>query len=131
MGASRVAILDHSPPEVSLIHLIDAIMGGTGGRGEAEVREQEAEVRERKQGLYTTIFLGLVLFCFFGRVHAMWKFLGQGWNPYHRSNRSQCSENAASLTHCATRKSYTGLSSVSSQSETEDPEAETSNNPKK
>ena len=33
----------------------------------------------------------------------MWKFLGQGLNPCYISDSSRSSDNARSLTHCATR----------------------------
>ena len=34
----------------------------------------------------------------------MWKFLGQGSNPCHKSDLSCCSGNAGSFTLCATRE---------------------------
>ena len=39
-------------------------------------------------------------------IHAqgMWKFLDQGLNLCHSSDKSCCSDNARSLTHCATRE---------------------------
>ena len=39
---------------------------------------------------------------FFGCVHGMWKFLGQGSNPCHSSSQSYCSDSAGSLTCYAT-----------------------------
>ena len=41
---------------------------------------------------------------FFDHAHSMWKFPGQGWNSYHSSNLSHCSDNVISLSHCATRE---------------------------
>ena len=41
---------------------------------------------------------------FFGLAHSLWKFLGQGWNPWHSSNPSHCGDNTGSLTRCATRE---------------------------
>ena len=43
-------------------------------------------------------------FCFVPHTHSMWKFLGHRLNPCHSSNPSHCSNNARSLTHCATRE---------------------------
>ena len=37
-------------------------------------------------------------------IHSIWKFLDQGLNPVHSSDPSCCSDNAESLTCCATRK---------------------------
>ena len=41
---------------------------------------------------------------FFGHTCSIWKFPGQGLNPCHSSNPSCYSENARSLTSCATRE---------------------------
>ena len=52
----------------------------------------------------------LFLFCFFvclfvfGHAQGMWKFPGQRSNPHLSSNPSCQSNNAGSLTLCATRK---------------------------
>ena len=48
--------------------------------------------------------LSLSLFFFFFRPRGMYKFLGQGLNPFHSSNPSRCSDSARSLTHCTTRE---------------------------
>ena len=50
-----------------------------------------------ERAVYTCIYI-------FGRTHGMWKFLGQELNLCHSSNLSYCSENAESLTSCATRE---------------------------
>ena len=42
---------------------------------------------------------------FLGCAHGMWKFLGQGENPYHSSDPSHCNDNASSLTSYTTRNS--------------------------
>ena len=39
---------------------------------------------------------------FFACAHGMWKFAGQGLNSWHSSDPSCCSDNAGSLTLCAT-----------------------------
>ena len=44
------------------------------------------------------------LFIYFGGTLDMWKFPGQGSNPCHSNDPSSCSDNARSLTHCATRE---------------------------
>ena len=44
-----------------------------------------------------------IFFIFFGRDCSVWKFPGQGSNLRHNS------DNAASLTHCATRELREGL----------------------
>ena len=41
-------------------------------------------------------------------THRMWKFPGQGSNPYHSINPSHSSENPGSLAHCATRELQRG-----------------------
>ena len=41
---------------------------------------------------------------FFGCTHGMWKFPGQGSNPCHSIDLSQCSDNTRSSTHCTTRE---------------------------
>ena len=41
--------------------------------------------------------------------HGMLKFLGQGSNPHHSCSLSHSSDNAGSLTHCATRERLIGL----------------------
>ena len=41
---------------------------------------------------------------FFGCVHSMWKFPGQGLNQCHSSDLSRCSDHARSLILCATRE---------------------------
>ena len=43
-------------------------------------------------------------FFFFGHIHGIQKFLGQGSNPGHSSNLSHSSDNTGSLTQCATRE---------------------------
>ena len=43
-------------------------------------------------------------FFFFGFIHGMQKFPGQGSNMHHSSHLSSCSDNAGSLTHWATRE---------------------------
>ena len=45
-----------------------------------------------------------VLFYFVGPICSMCKFPGEGSNPCHSNDRSCCSDNAGSLTHCATRE---------------------------
>ena len=40
----------------------------------------------------------------FGCTCGLWKFLGQKSNPCHGSDPSYCSDNARSLTTCATRE---------------------------
>lgn len=42
------------------------------------------------------------VFVFFGPAHDMWKFPGKGLNLRHGSNMSHYSDNARSLTPCAT-----------------------------
>ena len=44
-----------------------------------------------------------VSFCF-GKAYSTWKFPGRTSNPCHSSNPSHCSDNARSLTNCATRE---------------------------
>ena len=46
---------------------------------------------------------------FFGHTCSMWKFLGQGSNPCHHSDPNRCSDNAGSLTCCATRELLYGF----------------------
>ena len=47
----------------------------------------------------------LPIYLFTGHAHGLWKFPGQGSNPHHSSNHdSLCTDNARSLTRCATRK---------------------------
>ena len=41
---------------------------------------------------------------FFGCARGMWKFLGHGLKPCHSSDPGCCSDNAGSLTCCATRE---------------------------
>ena len=54
---------------------------------------------------YTKVTLSFFFFIiFFGHAHGMWKFLSQISNPHHRSDPSCCSDNASSLSHCATRE---------------------------
>ena len=50
------------------------------------------------------ICLQIVCLFVFGHAHGMWKFPGQGSNTQHSSDTSHCSDNARSLTHCATRE---------------------------
>ena len=50
-----------------------------------------------------------LFFYYFGHALGMQKFLGQGLNPHHSSDLSQCSDNTGSLTHWATRKLWEGL----------------------
>ena len=53
----------------------------------------------------TKMFITQVLFFFFSSSACeKWIFLGQESNLYHSSNPSYCSDNAGSLTHCATRE---------------------------
>ena len=49
----------------------------------------------------TLVILFIYLFIF-GCTCGMWKFPGQGSNPYHNSDLSHSSDNARSLTCCAT-----------------------------
>ena len=42
------------------------------------------------------------LFFFFGCSRDIWKFPGQGLNPYHSSDPSCCNDNRGSLTRCTT-----------------------------
>ena len=42
----------------------------------------------------------------FSGVHIIWKFPGQGLNLHHSSNPGHCSDDAASLTCCATGNSF-------------------------
>lgn len=51
----------------------------------------------------------MVLWGVFGCTYGTWKFLGQGLNLCHRSNLDHCTDNAKSITHCATRKLLNGL----------------------
>ena len=44
-------------------------------------------------------------FIYFDHVHSIWKFLGQGSNPYHSSNPSHSSGNTKSLTDNLPRNS--------------------------
>ena len=44
------------------------------------------------------------VFLFFGYTCSMWKFPGQGQKLRHSSDLSHCSDNAGSLTYCATRE---------------------------
>jgi len=48
-----------------------------------------------------SIYIGLFYLIFWP---CKWKFPGQELNLYHRSGQSHCSDNAGSLTHCATRE---------------------------
>ena len=41
---------------------------------------------------------------FFGHIHGMQKFPGQGSNPHHSSDPSHSSDNTGSLTHQSTRE---------------------------
>ena len=41
---------------------------------------------------------------FGGHTCGMWKIPGQGSNPGHSSDLSHCTDNAGSLTHCATKE---------------------------
>ena len=55
--------------------------------------------------LFTLLMISFAesfLIIIFGHVHSMWKFLGQGSNLYYSSDLSHCSDNAGSLTCCAT-----------------------------
>ena len=61
---------------------------------------------------FSYIYLGVffvclfVCFCFcfcFCCTHDMWKFLGQGLDPYHSNDPSCYRDNTTSLTHCTTR----------------------------
>ena len=54
----------------------------------------------------TCIFLFIYLFIYFGYIHGMWKFLGQGQglNPCHSGDLSHHSDNARYLTHCTAQE---------------------------
>lgn len=43
-------------------------------------------------------------FFFLPHTCSMWKFLGQGANPRHSSDPTQCSDNVGPLTYSATRE---------------------------
>ena len=59
--------------------------------------------RNRKvRGKKLCVYLFYFSFYVFGCTCNMWKFPGQGSNPLHSSKPSHCSDNAKSLTFCAT-----------------------------
>ena len=61
--------------------------------------------------LYCVSFLLLFLNLFWGGCAcSMWKFPGQGSNPWQSSGPSHCSDNTRSLTHCATGNSSSYIS---------------------
>ena len=43
----------------------------------------------------------LFVYCY---THGMWRFPGQGWNPWHSGDLSYSSDNTGSFTHWATRE---------------------------
>ena len=43
-------------------------------------------------------------FFFFGYIHSLWKFPGQGLSLHHNSDPSCCSDNDGSLARCTTRE---------------------------
>ena len=53
---------------------------------------------------YLFIFILLIYFWLFWCTHRIWKFTGQGLNPYHSSELSCCRDNAGSLPCYATRE---------------------------
>ena len=55
---------------------------------------------------YFQLFFSFLFFFFFGCAHGRWhlEVPGPGIEPYHSSDLSRSSENAGSLTHCATRE---------------------------
>ena len=59
------------------------------------------KIRERKTNS-ASFHLYVELRIFFCHAHGMCKFPGQGMNLHHSSNQSHCSDNARSLTCCAT-----------------------------
>ena len=54
--------------------------------------------------IWNTVRLSFFFFLFFGHVHGMWKFLGQGLNLYHSSNPRHSGDNTDSLSHWAIRE---------------------------
>jgi len=71
--------------------------------------------RDGRQGALPS--MRLHRFCFFflatAKACGSWKFLGQGLNPCHSKQLSCCSDNARSLTHCATRELWSFIPTVS------------------
>ena len=49
-------------------------------------------------------YFSLSLSFFNGCNHSMWNFPGNGWNPCHNSEPSNCNDSTGSLTHCTTRE---------------------------
>ena len=66
-------------------------------RGENGVAGTLRKIPKQKLFLLTFLF-------FFGCAHGIQKFIGQGLNPHYSSNPGCCSDNAGSLTCCATRE---------------------------
>ena len=66
------------------------------------IAAQLCEYAKKHTKLPFSFFLSF--FFFFGHGHSMWKFPGQGSNPYHISDPSHCSDDTRSLTCCATRE---------------------------
>ena len=64
----------------------------------------EKENEEAFWGNLNILDLFFFFFFFFGCAHGTWKFPNHGMNPCHSNDPSCCSDNAESLTCCATRE---------------------------